>query len=273
MHFINQNGNIIAASALQPLKETHEEIGSVRFLETILTTDGHLYLWQLHFERLQKGFLLAEMNINDCYTADFLEKEILKTIKANNSQHYCRVRLQVFIERKNRAMFYVIECFEIEKQLTQWNEKGWKVGIDTINRKPLNSFSNQKMGSRTLYEKATQLALTNHWDDALLLNLYNHIIESIIANIFWIAQGKIFTPPLTDGCVAGVMRQFLITQWAAKNITVEEKILTMETLSEADEVFLTNAIRRIKWIAEIAEKSYHNNITKSLYRLAFDEDK
>jgi branched-chain amino acid aminotransferase len=85
-----------------------------------------------------------------------------------------------------------------------------------------------------------------------------------MANIFWLKDGQLYTPPLSEGCVAGVMRRYII-----ERIPVTESMLDTDTLYVADEVFLTNTIRRIKWVSVIADKTYSNTLTRKLYSQLF----
>lgn len=243
----------------------HTGIG---LLETILVEDNFLQLWGYHWERLQSGLRVLKFN-NVEFSEDSLKEEILKTAHKNGLQDLCRIRLQVFYNEESKKVAFFIECFSVEKGITQWNEKGLKFGIAQDVYKLVDAFSNLKTNNLHLYKTAQQQIAENGWDDALILNEHKRLIESTIANIFWIKDEKLFTVPLSEGCIAGTMRKFLIEQWTSKNIKVEEKTLMPDEIKKADEVFITNAIRKIKWIAEIEGKTYSSQKTKSLYKLIF----
>lgn len=75
-------------------------------------------------------------------------------------------------------------------------------------------------------------------DDALLLNTEGRLAESTIANLFVVtADGRLLTPPVSEGALPGVRRAELLTQ----SDTVERH-LTREQLRTAREAFLTNAL-------------------------------
>jgi len=57
-----------------------------------------------------------------------------------------------------------------------------------------------------------------------------------MANIFWVKGGKIFTPGLETGCLAGTTREFLL-----ENFPVSQTNSKINELSKTDEVFLTSA--------------------------------
>src|SRR5690606_32293995 len=112
------------------------------------------------------------------------------------------------------------------------------------------------------YTIAAQQATARGWNDALILNHQHRIIESAIANIFWVKDEQLYTTPLSEGCIAGVMRRHLLTASAKMGILIQEIPLTQKELHQADEVFLTNAIRRMKWVKEIADSVYSHSFTR-----------
>jgi branched-chain amino acid aminotransferase len=80
-------------------------------------------------------------------------------------------------------------------------------------------------------------AQENGFDNAILQNTDSNLIETTNANLFIIKQGIIYTPPLTEGCLNGTMRK-----WVLEQVNVVEKSLKLLDVKEADEVFITNAI-------------------------------
>ena len=80
-------------------------------------------------------------------------------------------------------------------------------------------------------------AKENGFDNAILKNTEGNFIETTNANLFIIKQGIIYTPPLTEGCLDGTMRK-----WVLEQVNVIEKSLNSLDIQEADEVFNTNAI-------------------------------
>jgi branched-chain amino acid aminotransferase len=83
---------------------------------------------------------------------------------------------------------------------------------------------------------------------------------------FWVKDNKIFTPPLNEGCVAGLIRKKIL-ELATRNSDhpMQEAVLTQEILLQADEVFLTNAITIIRWVKEFRGKVYKNTISSKIF--------
>jgi branched-chain amino acid aminotransferase len=110
-----------------------------------------------------------------------------------------------------------------------------------------------------LYTKEKKL------NDCLVLNSNGNIADSTIANVFIIKDGVVFTPSLSEGCISGVMRRFLIEKLRSTDFELREEALAIKNLEEADEVFLTNAIKGIRWVKQFRYKIYPNINTMKIY--------
>ena len=97
---------------------------------------------------------------------------------------------------------------------------------------------------------------------SVLMNTDANYIETTNSNIFIVKEGRIYTPPLTDGCVDGTMRNWVLSQ---ENVI--EKSLNQIDFKDADEVFLTNAISGITPVEVVAIEStqiYPTKFAKNL---------
>ena len=115
-----------------------------------------------------------------------------------------------------------------------------------------------------MYSMATMYARSHGWGDCLVLNSRERIADSSIANLFYIKGDIIYTPPLSEGCVAGVMRRWLIETLPAAGFRVLEKPVAPEDLILADEVFLTNAIRGVREVVNFGGATYGNRIVQAV---------
>jgi branched-chain amino acid aminotransferase len=77
--------------------------------------------------------------------------------------------------------------------------------------------------------------------EALFANTRGRLCEGTGSNVFVVIGGKLLTPPLESGCLAGITRA-LVAEWAG----AEEADLPMEALAEAEEVFLTSSLRDVQ---------------------------
>jgi len=235
--------------------------------ETMLIENGEIQLKEFHWERLFGGLKQLYFEIPALMTAGWLEEEVLHTVKKNQAEKLCRVRLQMYAgggglySIESRRLGFIIECSPLETDTLKLNENGLIAGIATGLSKSVDALSNLKSCNALLYAIAARQSKENKWNDALLCNTNGYIIESTIANIFWIKDEVVYTPPLSDGCVAGVMRRYI-----TEKVPASERSLNLEELLLADEVFLSNAIKKMRWVKNIDGKTFSNKQTKNIYR-------
>lgn len=104
---------------------------------------------------------------------------------------------------------------------------------------------------------ARQEAMSQKYDEAILLNTAGNVADGSIANVFIINDGQIFTPPVSDGALPGVMRSILIEEFK-DNFPIVEKSISADELLMADEVFLTNALMGLKSVQKINTREFWN---------------
>jgi branched-chain amino acid aminotransferase len=82
--------------------------------------------------------------------------------------------------------------------------------------------------------------------EAIFANTAGNLCEGTGTNVFVASGGRLLTPPLNSGCLAGVTRG-LVVEWAG---AVEED-LPAGTLGAADEAFLTSTTRDVQPIRAV----------------------
>ena len=100
------------------------------------------------------------------------------------------------------------------------------------------------------YVLAARFAKIQAYDDALLLGPEG-IAETSRANLFAVIKGNLFTPPLTAGCVDGVLRKNVILWTENEGIPFTQAPISLKMISQATEVFTTNVIQGIVPVSEI----------------------
>jgi branched-chain amino acid aminotransferase len=238
--------------------------------ETMRLADGQLTLADYHFERFFEGMNLMAFDIPARFTASFFLEQILALCKKNGHEHTARVRLMVF--RGSGGLFdttdnipeYIIETFPLQEN-GELNENGLVLGLYKDACKAISKFSGIKSNNYLPYAMAARYAKQQRWNDCLLLNSNGAICESTIANIFIIKNAVISTPGLQEGCVAGVMRRFILDTLPGLGYTVQEQTVTLQMIQEADEVFLTNAVKGIRWVNSFNDITYINKEISRIY--------
>ena len=93
---------------------------------------------------------------------------------------------------------------------------------------------------------ALAYARDRHAGEALFANLAGNLCEGTGTNVFLGLGGRLVTPPLSAGCLAGVTREL-----AMELVDVLEADVPMGALAEADEAFLTSSTRDVQPIRSV----------------------
>ncbi|MDW8847520.1 aminodeoxychorismate lyase [Erwinia sp. MMLR14_017] len=107
-------------------------------------------------------------------------------------------------------------------------------------------------------------------DEALVLDSDGSLVECCAANLFWRKGDQIFTPDLSQCGVNGIQRQKVIQQLHRLGMPVQEVSLPVETLAEAEEVFITNALMPVLPVSQIDCWHYASRAIFNLLRLHDD---
>ncbi|HMR84512.1 MAG TPA: aminotransferase class IV [Niabella sp.] len=237
------------------------------FFETMKIWKGKILLASYHKERIAKSMARLKFLLPAGVDTHFLFTQITALCGQNNCLDAARVRLSFSngegsLFDNNNQLHYLIEAWPLDEHINGPNENGLTTGLFTAIKKSCDEFASIKSASALIYSVAARYSIENNWDDCILLNQENRVCESSIANIFWIKENRIFTPPLTEGCVDGVTRAYLMDTIG----TVTEIPCLQKDLLEADEVFLTNAIRGISPVKTFGNRNYSNIIITELFR-------
>jgi branched-chain amino acid aminotransferase len=266
---INFNGNLVDPQT--PVGTAFNR--SLRFGDGIFETmywDGReIRNLDYHLDRLFKGLTILKLDLSGGFSREFISEEIQKLCKNNSPSVKARVRLNVFREDgavllpvKNNPVFIIESVAFPEENLTPL-----RLTIFKGEMKSTGVLSNLKTNNYLLNTLAVQHAKENGFDDAIILNSRGNICEASSSNLFMIQKGVIFTPTLSQGCVAGTKRREILEKLPSLGFHVEETIITKDMIFEMEEIFLTNAIRSIRPVICVDSTYYSRELTGILLRL------
>jgi branched-chain amino acid aminotransferase len=127
-----------------------------------------------------------------------------------------------------------------------------RVDIQPSARFAANEFAGVKITSWAQNLTWAERAQRRGFDETLLLNERGQVAECTSANIFAVLDGSVYTPPLSDGCLAGITREVLLNEIRTEGIRLGERSLTPDDLYRAEEVFITSTTRDLLPVREIA---------------------
>jgi branched-chain amino acid aminotransferase len=214
---------------------------------TIRVYDGVIFSWERHFARLRSD--ASRMRVPFPSMADTLYRGLNRLIEANQAWN---ATLRVAIVRNQGGLWegpgntrdFDVVAFTAD--VPAWPE-AVKLGLKENGRHAASEFAGAKILSwsenLTIYERAHEQGL----DEVVLLNERGEVAECTSANVFIVEKdgAKVWTPPLSAGCLPGVTRSVLLEDIHMDGLTVGEKTLRPADLESASEVFITSTTREL----------------------------
>lgn len=229
------------------------------FFETLRYSNQKIFNRSNHIQRIKN----TSKTLGQVFDYESVLKEIEAFLFDQFKATHLRLRITFFRSGEGKyrpesdaVWDWILTIKELEHQAFELNDEGLKIGVYKDQKKMPGALSGIKSTSAQLYVQAADFVAKHYWEDALLLNHKEHIIEATASNIFAIKSGYLFTPALSEGPVAGTMRALMLQSAFELGLTASSGPLTLETLQNADEVWLCNAIQGIRWVAEIEGHSF-----------------
>lgn len=268
---INFNGNILSDDASISIKNRGYAYGDALF-ETIKASYGKLLFWEDHYFRLMASMRIMRMEIPMNFTMEFLEDQIKTTLNANELSSSSS-RIKVMVHRNEGGLYlpetndvsYVISTQKVEEDFYVLNEEFYEVDLFKDYYVSPSLLSTLKTNNKALNVVGNIFAKENRLNNCFILNTDKYIIEALNSNIFLVKDNIVKTPPITDGCLNGVMRKQVIKMVKAHpDYELSETSISPFELQKADELFITNVIVGIQPITKYRKKTYGNEASKNL---------
>lgn len=259
MPFINFNGELIKENTLLFAAQNRLRFGD-GFFETMRVFKQKIAFADKHQKRIAYNLDVLQMQLSNFE----LQREVTKICEANNTVNG-RLRIQFFRKGGVRYLPTTNACgffIETENDGVELYEKHSlkQVGISKNYFKSSHFLGNIKSSSALLNTMASLDAQKNNWHEAVLLNEKQIVCETLSSNIFMVAHNNIiFTPPLSSGCVNGVMRSATIDLLKKQHYEVAETEFNKEILLESKEIFLTNASKGVQQVLQIENSVLSSN--------------
>lgn len=239
--------------------------------ETVKILDGKVLFLEDHYFRLMASMRILRMEIPMNFTMEFFENEILNEVKKEQLEASARARMTVFRKEggfylpKDNNIEYVISISKIEIPIYQIENSPYEVDIfkDFYVSKQL--ISTLKSTNKIVQITGSIYADENGLDNCILLNEDRNVTEALNGNIFMLKDNTLTTPPISEGCLNGIMRkQVIALAKTIEGLTVEEANISPFDLQKADELFITNVIKGIQPITKYRKKEFETNLSQTL---------
>lgn len=239
--------------------------------ETIRFSGGKIYFWEDHYFRLMASMRILRMEIPMNFTMEFLEEEIIRIVNSEEKNNPFRIKLLVW--RKTGGKYapltndieYAISLEKLEEPFYNLDESNCEIELFKDHYITSGLLSTLKTTNRLINILGSIYAQENQYDNCLLLNENKQIVEALNGNVFLVTGNIIKTPPLSDGCLNGIMRkQIIAIIKELPKIEIEESSVSPFELQKADEIFITNTIQGLVPVTKYRKKEFNNTVAKML---------
>lgn len=237
--------------------------------DTMLYQNNELTYYNDHYKRLKTAAKLLSFNFN--LTNEQLKNIITNLIKKNNFQNK-QIAIRTNITRgvskrgldfdKSHKVGIYIKLNLIPKSLFM---KSIKLDIANIRRNSTSPISQNKTLNYLDNVIEKNRAAKNGYEDAIFLNINEKVSCTTTSNIFYVQKNKIYTPPLKDGVLNGVMRE----QFLKKKIATTQTT-SLNNLLKSDYIFLTNSVFGIRPVKTISGSRKTFEGSKKFYTKLID---
>ncbi|MFV8347414.1 aminotransferase class IV [Flavobacterium sp. ZB4P13] len=267
---INFNGTIVSEDA-NILTQNRAFLYGDAVFETVKILNSKILFLEDHYFRLMSSMRVVRMEIPMNFTMEYLEEQILSLVKKKALTDSSRARITVYRNDggyylpQNNTVSFLIHTVALENTLYSIEKKQYEVDLykDFYITKQL--LSSIKTTNKIINITGSIFANENGLDNCLLLNDSKNVVEALQGNIFMLLGSKLITPPISEGCLNGVMRkQILALAKKIENLEVVEEVISPFDLQKADELFITNVIKGIQPITQYRKKVFTTAISVQL---------
>ena len=239
--------------------------------ETLKIANNKILFWEDHYFRLMASLRIVRMDIPMSFTMEYIEEQILVLVRAMNIQESARVRFTAYRNSEgfylpnNNSISFVIQASKLDNLKYNYDPIQFEVDLYKDFIVPKQLLSTLKTTNKITNVTASIFAKENQLDTTLLLNENKNVIEAANGNLFMLTENKLITPPISEGCLNGVMRkQIIALAKQMDSITVLESPISPFDLQKADELFITNCIIGIQPITKYRKKEFEVRVARQL---------
>ncbi len=239
------------------------------FFETCRVYRGNILFLDAHLLRMARAMATLQLTPPSSWKSNFWQQQSRALWEATGRIEHGRLRITIFRSGKGDYFSsghqpeFLMELCALEG-FYQVGSPLQRIGIYKGMRKDFSSLSAVKSLAAQPYVLASLYAARRGWQDALLLNSKQQVVEATRANVFLLCGRRFVTPPIASGCVAGIFRKLVMRYLYKKGFAVVQKPLQEQDLMKADELFLTNVIQGIIPVSRLGRRHYAIHQTTQL---------
>jgi branched-chain amino acid aminotransferase len=267
---INFNG-VILDSDFQLSVNNRSFLYGDGVFETLKIVDSTILFFEDHYFRLMASMRIVRMEIPMSFTLEFLEKQILSLVSQLEIENSARVRITVYRNEggyyapNQNSVSYVVQAAPLSDKKYTIEKRNFEVDLYKDFAVTKQLLSTLKTTNKIIHVTASIFAKENQLESCLLINDSKNVIEAISGNLFMLMGNTLITPPISEGCLNGIMRKQIITLTKQfETIDFVEREISPFDIQKADELFITNVIQGIQPITKYRKKEFEIKLALQL---------
>jgi 4-amino-4-deoxychorismate lyase len=240
---------------------------------TIKLVAGQALLLDLHLARLQQACVVLAI--------EFTQWDELNTAITQQAQALQGGVLKVTITRGEGGRGYgTLDCSSanwflqyraIPAQYSKWAGVGIELMLCQYQQTVNPALSGLKTLNRLDQVMIKQELDANGMVDGLVCSTDGYVIETSVANVFWVVGSEVYTPSTKRSGVEGVMKTHILKLLNKLGMEVKTGDYTVSDVLAADEIFITNSVMEVVPVKSILKQGTQDNISAIGYDLSVND--
>ena len=223
--------------------------------ETILAVDGEMVRFEAHLARLRRGCAAIGIAPPDAAAVGAAAAAALKSARAREGRAVVRLTLTAGSGRGLDRTFPTEGRLLATASAAPGIPGPARLATAAIRRNETSPAARIKSLSYIDNVLARRQARDAGAEEALMLNGRGEIACAAAANLFWVKEGKLFTPALGCGVLEGILRGVVIEAAASLGVQAIETAAGPEALEEVEGLFLTNSLVGVRAVGALDGRS------------------
>jgi len=248
--FVYFNGDVVAADQVRITAADRGLLVGEGAFETLRSYDGRVFRLRAHLSRLFSALTWLDLEVPESPNR---LAEVVGEVLRRNALADARIRITItagpgagaaWVEVGARQPTRLVEVGPLDAPSVDAYRQGVPAMTYTLAH-GVGLVSGRKATSYVGYVMARRAATRAGAAEAILVGPGQEVVEGAMSSVFVVRDGGIYTPPLSDGPLAGITRQVVLEQLVELGLEGGELHLHVSDLQTADEVFLTSSVSEV----------------------------
>jgi len=258
-NYIFINGSFITESKARISVEDAGFLYGDGVFESIRSYYGNPFKLEEHLDRLFSSLEFLKYNLH--FDKAYIKSAIFELLLKNRlSQEDAYIKIIITRSKYGQRFHYDFkikpDLIIIAKKMLHYSDEYYINGVKIISSDLKRSAKGNDLNKYKLLNYFENIYVRNEaYSKQCFEGIFTTgdglILECSMSNIFYVKNGKIFTPPLDQDILPGITRQAIINLCKENDLKISESIVSYAEIVKADEVFLTNSLMEIMPVKEI----------------------